>query len=208
VKRIPSLPHHTNAITTDTMALAERHFPDHFGDLLPLHYAVTREHAFGAFDSFIEPRLQTLARFKTQWPRAHHGPIAATSASISIRAYWARRNTYNVRNAPIAIATSHLVRSSVHPPSPRLEKIHSRHLLAKSIRIQRGHHLNATRALPSLHWTSNTQMICLRQCIPETKEIVYARAPCRQDASKRRKLRYGNGSQLALFRAFKSGQPV
>jgi deoxyribodipyrimidine photolyase-related protein len=62
VKRIPSLPHHTNAITTDAMALAERHFPDHFGDLLPLHYAVTREHAFGAFDSFIEPRLQTFGK--------------------------------------------------------------------------------------------------------------------------------------------------
>ncbi|MCO4839612.1 MAG: hypothetical protein KC447_05800 [Rhodobacteraceae bacterium] len=64
VKRIPSLPHHTNAITTDAMALAEQHFPDHFGDLLPLHYADTREHAFGAFDSFIEPRLQTFGDYQ------------------------------------------------------------------------------------------------------------------------------------------------
>jgi len=46
------------------MTLVEQHFPNHFGDLLPLHYAVTQEHAFRAFDSFIEPRLQTFGDYQ------------------------------------------------------------------------------------------------------------------------------------------------
>ena len=61
MKRIPSLPHHTNAITTDAMTLVEQHFPKHLGDLLPLHYAVTREHAF---ENFIETQLQTFGDFQ------------------------------------------------------------------------------------------------------------------------------------------------
>ena len=73
------------------------------------------------------------------------------------------------------MATSRLIRPSVHPPSPSLEKIHARHLLDKNIRIRRGHQLNATRALPNFYWTGDTQMICLRQRITETKETVYAR---------------------------------
>ena len=60
----PQLTHHTNEITTDAMTLVEQHFPKHLRDLLPLHYAVTREHAFGAFDSFIEPRLQTFGDYQ------------------------------------------------------------------------------------------------------------------------------------------------
>ena len=106
------------------------------------------------------------------------------------------------------MTTGRLIPPSAHPPRPRLEIIHSPHLLDKNIRIQRGHQLNVTRARPSLHWTSNTQMICLRQRITETKESVYARASCRQDASRRRKSRHSNGSQLALFRAFKCGSPL
>ena len=69
VKRIPSLPHHTNAITTDAMALVEQHFLDHFGDQLPLHCVVTREQAFVRLRILSRPNFKPLATFKPQWPR-------------------------------------------------------------------------------------------------------------------------------------------
>jgi len=46
------------------MVLVEQHFPAHFRDLLPLHYAVARKHAFGAFYSFIEPHFQTFGGYQ------------------------------------------------------------------------------------------------------------------------------------------------
>lgn len=44
-------------ITRDVMALVERRFPDHFGDLEPFTYAVTRKDALVALDIFIRDRL-------------------------------------------------------------------------------------------------------------------------------------------------------
>lgn len=47
-------------ISKDVLALVEQNFPDHFGDLLPFHFAVTRKQALLVFSNFIQTRL---ARF-------------------------------------------------------------------------------------------------------------------------------------------------
>jgi deoxyribodipyrimidine photolyase-related protein len=44
-------------ITQEVLTLVATHFPDHFGDLLPFHFAVTRDHAFAALEKFIAERL-------------------------------------------------------------------------------------------------------------------------------------------------------
>jgi len=51
-----------DVVTQEVMALVEAHFPDHFGDLSPFHFAVTREQAQAAFEDFITSRLSRFGR--------------------------------------------------------------------------------------------------------------------------------------------------
>jgi (6-4)DNA photolyase len=46
-----------NALTQEVMTLVNERFDDHFGDLEPFHFAVTRDQALVALNQFIDQRL-------------------------------------------------------------------------------------------------------------------------------------------------------
>ena len=51
-------------ITQEVLALVEHHFPDHFGDLLPFHFAISREQALDALGQFIAKRLRLFGDYQ------------------------------------------------------------------------------------------------------------------------------------------------
>jgi deoxyribodipyrimidine photolyase-related protein len=53
-------------ITKDVIKLVDQNFKDHFGDLLPFNFAVTRQQALIILDEFIDKRLGMLVIFKMQ----------------------------------------------------------------------------------------------------------------------------------------------
>jgi len=55
-----------NAITQEVLELVEKRFSDHFGNLHPFNYAISRDQALEALNLFIDERLRFLAIIKTQ----------------------------------------------------------------------------------------------------------------------------------------------
>lgn len=55
---IPS-PYHTtiDAITQEAIDITKKHFGEHFGDMLPFYFAVTRQQALKVLSTFIKQRL-------------------------------------------------------------------------------------------------------------------------------------------------------
>ena len=51
-------------ITQEVLAVVETYFPDHFGDLLPFHFAVTRDQAVAALEQFIAKRLNLFGDYQ------------------------------------------------------------------------------------------------------------------------------------------------
>jgi deoxyribodipyrimidine photolyase-related protein len=56
-----------NNITREVIDLVDKYFPNHFGDLDPFYFAVTREHAKEALDQFIKERLIQLWRLSRRY---------------------------------------------------------------------------------------------------------------------------------------------
>ena len=173
---VPSTFHTTpDAITTEVMALVEQHFPDHFGNLLPFHYAVTREQALAALDSFIETRLQTFGDYQDAMvqgePWMYHSHISLyINCGLLDPLECIRRaeRTYYDGDAPL-----NSVEGFIRQILGWREYIRGIYWL-KMPEYKEANYLNATRALPDFYWTGDTQMNCLRQCVTETKENAYA----------------------------------
>jgi deoxyribodipyrimidine photolyase-related protein len=51
-------------ITNEVLKVVDKSFPDHFGDLYPFNFAVTREQALEALEEFISRRLQNFGTYQ------------------------------------------------------------------------------------------------------------------------------------------------
>ena len=55
---------HPDDITLDVMSLVAEYFPDHFGDLEPFYFGVTRLQALEALDLFLTQRLPNFGDYQ------------------------------------------------------------------------------------------------------------------------------------------------
>lgn len=165
----------TSSITDDVIKLVEEKFSDHFGDLEPFYFAVTRDQALYALDKFINERLKNFGDYQDAMvqgePWMYHSHISfyiniglLTPLECCERAEAA----YAEGSAPLN-ATEGFIRQIIG----WREYIRGIYWL-KMPEYEHKNFLNANRALPSFFWDANTKMNCMRQCITETKENAYA----------------------------------
>lgn len=173
---VPST-YHTDidGITQDVMDLVAREFPDHFGDILPFHYAVNREQSLAALDQFIEHRLPTFGDYQDAMvqnePWMFHSHIShyMNCGLLSpIECIRSAERAYHDGSAPL-----NAVEGFIRQILGWREYMRGIYWL-KMPEYQLENHLNATRPLPDFYWTADTQMNCLRQCVSETKQNAYA----------------------------------
>jgi deoxyribodipyrimidine photolyase-related protein len=162
-------------ITKDVIELVAQNFPDHFGDLLPFHFAVTRDQALEAFDQFISKRLQKFGDYQDAmiqgepWMfHSHIGFYLNCGLLYPLECLKRVEAAYYDESAPL-----NAVEGFIRQILGWREYVHGIYWL-KMPTYKSANHLNATRPLPSLYWTSETQMNCLRQCVSETRENAYA----------------------------------
>jgi deoxyribodipyrimidine photolyase-related protein len=162
-------------ITQECLALVAEKFSDHFGDLEPFHYAVTREQALQALDQFINARLKNFGDYQDAMvegePWMYHSHLSfyiniglLTPLECCERA----ESAYVNGDAPL-----NAVEGFIRQILGWREYIRGIYWL-KMPQYEGENFLNATRALPDLFWGQPTQMNCMRQCIKETKENAYA----------------------------------
>jgi len=161
--------------TRDVMGLVDRHFGDHFGDLEPFHFAVTRADALRALDHFIEHRLSQFGDYQDAMiqgePWMFHSHISFylnCGLLLPLECARAAERAFHAGDAPL-----NAVEGFIRQIIGWREYVRGIYWLKMPEYAQKNF-LDAVRPLPAFFWTAQTKMNCLRQCVLETKQNAYA----------------------------------
>lgn len=162
-------------ITQEVMDLVKRYFADHFGDLRPFHFAVTRDQAIAALDEFIARRLRLFGDYQDAmiqgepWMyHSHIGLYLNCGLLTPLECVQRAEAAYHDGHAPL-----NAVEGFIRQIIGWREYVRGIYWL-KMPEYKTLNFFEAERALPSFYWTGDTQMNCMRQCITETKNNAYA----------------------------------
>ena len=162
-------------ITQEVLALVETHFSDHFGDLLPFHFTVTRNQANEALDQFIVKRLSLFGDYQDAMirnePWMHHSHLGFylnCGLLTPLECIERAEKAYHEGIAPL-----NAVEGFIRQILGWREYVRGIYWL-KMPDYKQVNFLEAKRPLPEFYWTAETQMNCIRQCVTETKQNAYA----------------------------------
>ncbi|MGB0844393.1 MAG: cryptochrome/photolyase family protein [Alphaproteobacteria bacterium] len=162
-------------ISAHVIKLVEQHFPDHFGDVYPFHFAVTRDQALSALDQFIAKRLHKFGDFQDAmvqgeaWMYHSHISFYINCGLLNpLECIRAAENAFHHDQAPL-----NAIEGFIRQILGWREYVRGVYWL-KMPSYKTENYLEATRKLPSFYWDAQTQMNCLRQCVSETKQNAYA----------------------------------
>lgn len=167
------LPH--DAITKDVLALVAARFSDHFGDLEPFHFAVTRADALQVLNDFIQIRLPNFGDYQDAmlegepWMYHSHLSFYINCGLLDpMECILAAEVAYRDGSAPLNAVEGFIrqilgwreyVRGIYWLKMPEYGELNA---------------LQASRDLPDFYWSADTAMNCIRQCVTETRQNAYA----------------------------------
>ena len=162
-------------ITKDVIKLVDQNFKDHFGDLLPFNFAVTRQQALIILDEFIDKRLGMFGDFQDAmiegepWMFHSHISFYLNCGLLKpLECIKAVESAFYDNRAPL-----NAVEGFIRQVLGWREYIRGVYWY-KMPEYKSENFLEASRKLPEFYWTGKTNMNCLKQCITETKENSYA----------------------------------
>lgn len=165
----------TDKITKDVIKLVEKNFPEHFGDIEPFYFAVTRSSALQALELFIQERLPVFGNYQDvmiqgqPWLFHSHISMYINAGLLSpLECIKAAEDEFYNNNVPLNSAEG-FIRQILG----WREFVRGIYWL-KMPAYKSENYLKAKRKLPAFYWTANTEMNCVKQCITETKENAYA----------------------------------
>jgi deoxyribodipyrimidine photolyase-related protein len=164
-----------DVITREVMAFVAENFDDHFGDLEPFHFAVTRDQALVALSQFIDQRLCFFGDYQDAMiegePWMYHSHISFylnCGLLTPLECVKAAEHAYHSGDAPL-----NAVEGFIRQIIGWREYIRGIYWL-KMPSYASDNFFNADRELPDFYWSGETKMNCLRQCVTETKQNAYA----------------------------------
>lgn len=164
-----------DGITNDVLHMVARYFDDHFGDLQPFSFAVTRAQALDALDCFISDRLPLFGTYQDAMiegePWMYHAHISFylnCGLLAPLECVKKAEAAYYQGLAPL-----NAVEGFIRQIIGWREYIRGIYWLAMPDYATQNY-FAATRALPDFYWTGQTGMNCLRQSVLETKANAYA----------------------------------
>ena len=162
-------------IKQEVIELVAKRFGDHFGDLDPFFFAVTREDALKVLDQFIKQRLPLFGDYQDAMiqgePWMYHSHISFylnCGLLLPSECVRAAEQAYALGNAPL-----NAVEGFIRQIIGWREYVRGVYWLNMPEYISENF-FEAERKLPDFYWTANTKMNCLSQCISETKQNAYA----------------------------------
>ncbi len=162
-------------ITKTVMNLVSDRYADHFGDIDPFHYAVTRSGALAALDHFIKERLPKFGDYQDAmlsgepWMYHSHISLYLNCGLLGpLECIERAEQAFHDKRAPI-----NAVEGFIRQILGWREYVKGLYDL-KMPAYKDENYLNAQRSLPAFYWTADTRMNCLRQCVSETKANAYA----------------------------------
>ena len=162
-------------ITQACIELVAEKFSDHFGDLKPFRFAVTRKQALAALRKFIDERLVNFGDYQDAmmqnepWMYHSHLSFYINCGLLNpLECCKKAENAYRSGTAPL-----NAVEGFIRQILGWREYVRGIYWL-KMPEYAKENYLQAKRSLPAFFWNTNTNMNCIRQCIIETKENAYA----------------------------------
>lgn len=162
-------------MTREVIALVDTQFPDHFGDIEPFYFAVTRNNALQALRLFIKQRLSNFGDYQDAMiegePWMYHAHISFYLNSgllLPLECIKLAEDAYYQGEAPL-----NAVEGFVRQILGWREYVRGIYWL-KMPGYATENFFESTRNLPEFYWTANTKMNCVRQCVLETKKNAYA----------------------------------
>jgi deoxyribodipyrimidine photolyase-related protein len=164
-----------DTITKDVIKLVEERFPDHFGDIHPFYFAVTREDALHVLDKFILERLKNFGDYQDAMvegqPWMYHSHISFylnCGLLDPLEVIQCAEKSYMDGLAPL-----NAVEGFIRQILGWREYVRGIYWL-KMPAYSDHNFLDAHRELPAFYWGAPTKMNCVKQCVKETKENAYA----------------------------------
>lgn len=162
-------------ITEDVLALVEKKFDKHFGDLEPFTLAVTRKQALQAMDDFIKNRLENFGTYQdamlTDEPFLYHSHLSFyINCGLLDPMEVVRKveKAYHDGHVPINAAEG-FIRQIIG----WREYVRGIYWY-KMPGYAHENYLKAERQLPDFFWTAQTDMNCMHHCIGDTMRNAYA----------------------------------
>jgi len=171
----PPFTNQKDAITQEVMDIVSEQFSDHFGDLEPFYFAVTRQQALDALHQFIQQRLIHFGDYQDAMiqgePWMYHAHISfyLNCGLLSpLECAQAAEQAFQQGKVPLN-ATEGFIRQIIG----WREYVRGIYWL-KMPEYASLNFLEATNKLPDFYWTGQTKMNCLKNCVTETKKNAYA----------------------------------
>ena len=171
-------PHYNNepdVISETVIGLVAERFDEHFGDIMPFYFAVTRQQALQALEHFIAERLPTFGDYQDAMlegePWMYHSHLSFylnCGLLLPLECIAAAEEAYLDGDAPI-----NAVEGFIRQILGWREYIRGLYWLMMPDYAELNF-FNATRPLPDFYWSADTKMNCLKQCITETQQHAYA----------------------------------
>lgn len=164
-----------DAITQEVIELVGERFSDHFGDLEPFHFAVTRDQALQALAHFLEHRLNHFGDYQDAmiqgepWMyHSHLGFYLNCGLLLPLECVQAVEQAYQDGKAPL-----NAVEGFIRQIIGWREYVRGIYWL-KMPEYATHNFFKAKAKLPDFYWSGDTKMNCLSQCVKETKRNAYA----------------------------------
>lgn len=164
-----------DAITQEVLELVQAHFADHFGELDPFYFAVTRRQALKALALFIKQRLAYFGDYQDAMlqnePWLYHSQLSFylnCGLLLPLECVLAAEQAYYKGHAPL-----NAVEGFIRQIIGWREYVRGVYWL-KMPHYAQQNYFNAKHPLPNFFWTARTELNCLRTCITETKQHAYA----------------------------------
>jgi len=164
-----------DAVTQEVLALVAGRFGNHFGDLQPFQFAVTRRDAEAAFAAFVKRALPHFGDYQdamlTGEPFLYHAVIAQylnCGLLDPLEVCRGAERAFRAGHVPINAAEG-FIRQIIG----WREYVRGVYWL-KMPGYERSNYLEHTRPLPDFYWTGETEMACVRAAVAQTREHAYA----------------------------------
>lgn len=169
------LQHNTSNITKDVIKLVEKEFGDHFGDIDPFYYAVTRTDALSELDHFIKFYLPEFGTYQDAMLEGeaflNHSCLSAyinigllEPREICIKA----EEAYLQNKAPLAA-----VEGFIRQILGWREYVRGIYWL-KMPEYAELNFFEVDRPLPSFYWDAKTDMNCIKEAVTHTLKFAYS----------------------------------
>jgi len=162
-------------ITQNAISLVAENFDDHFGDIEPFYFAVTRQDALRVLEKFVQQRLHHFGDYQDAMiqgePWMYHSHISFylnCGLLLPLECVQAAEQAYYNGTAPL-----NAVEGFIRQIMGWREYVRGIYWLNMPNYAEKNF-FNAQNKLPEFYWSGHTKMNCLRQCVLETKENAYA----------------------------------